>query len=135
MELKDCGISILIGETGTRIEVRDNSSCTNFMRVELTPEQTCQALSRLSNTPCKASAHNLDRLGKTMELKTFTFEMPYNGYQDRKTVAAITAKKMCPDGWTPDLYFGSQDSFFTKNGKKMARTTIRRWVNQPTTEE
>jgi hypothetical protein len=57
------------------------------------------------------------------------FEVPkWNTDISDKEQAMELAKEHCPYGWTPDLYFNSQDSFFYKDKKRFARTTIRRWV-------
>lgn len=37
-------------------------------------------------------------------------------------------EQILSEGWTVDKYFGSKDSFFTKDGKLYAQTFIRRWV-------
>ena len=128
MELKDPKISIMIGQESTTIEIYDTPSCTTFVRVKLTPYQLSSALSRLSHSPCECSVHNLERLGKTHEVSKFEFEMPECDYKIRDKIAKQTAEKLCPEGWKSDGYFSSQDSFFTKDGKNMARVTIRRWV-------
>lgn len=127
MELKDAGVTILAGEDKVTIEIRDREAATTFLKVTLTPVQFCQVLSRLSNTDCKAEVFGLDRIGKKMEHKEFEFEMPDAKWEERSEVAAETALRLCPDGWIPSSYFGSQDSFFKRDGKNMARTTIRRW--------
>ena len=128
MKLKDPKISILIGQESTTIEIYDSASSTTFVRVKLTPDQLSSALSRLSHSPCECSVHNLERLGKTHEVTKFEFEIPETDWKTREKIAKETAEKLCPEGWKSDGYFSSQDSFFTKDGKKMARVTIRRWV-------
>lgn len=121
-------ISMLFGEDGLRIEVRDALSRAGFVDIFLTPEQVCMAFSRLSNTPCKMEIRDLDKIGKKMEHKSFEFEILGEG----KESAAIQAAKVCPEGWTPELYFGSQNSFFERDDKRFARCTIRRWVDPDT---
>ena len=132
MKLSDGRITILFGDDGLRIEVRDGKASTMFARIKLNQKQSCQALSRLGHTPCKIEVYGLDKVGKKHENKTFEFEMPEKNeylYGDpQKALAVVTVKKVCPEGWEPDLYFSSQNSFFEKNGKPWARTTIRRWV-------
>ena len=127
-DLKTNG-SITFSDTknGATIEIRDNASREEFVEVRLTASQLCQALSRSANTPCEIKTRNLDRVGKTMIMDDLVFEMPKHCYINRKDVAKQEATRVCPDGWTPDLYFGSQRSFFSKDGKEYARTTIRRW--------
>jgi len=116
------------------MKVYDKTSGTTFLDMTLTREQFINAtMNRLGNTDVE-SAHvcNLDKIGKTMEMQTLEFEMPQGSeYHDKETAMEI-AKEKCPDGWTPDLGFSSQNSFFTKvkmkSNSRYARTTIRRWV-------
>ena len=68
------------------------------------------------------------KLNKKLEHKRFVFKLPpVDGWRDKETAKEII-QKVCPEGWKPDMGFNSQDSFFSKDGKEYARTTIRRWV-------
>jgi len=118
-------ISILINSDYTTIEIEDKDANTTFVKVRLTPEQLSMALSRLSYTPCEMEVHKLERVGKRHEHKSHEFEIPNDVKNNELHNLALLS---CENGWTPDNYFGSQNSFFTKDGKKYARCTIRRWV-------
>ena len=123
-------ITILINSDRTTISLEDENSRLTVVEIELTPEQLSQALSRLSNTPCKFTFNQSGLIGKIHECKKLEFELQeelqlYN--RDDEAVYQI-ALQQCPDGWVPDKYFRSQDSFFKKDGKQWARCTIRRWV-------
>ncbi len=129
MKLRDGRITILSDNEGVDIELRDYGSSIDFVKVRLTSEQFTKALSRLSFTECEVEVFHLDLVGKTQIHKNFEFEMPDGvSFKDEKKVAEEIVKRDCPEGWEPDLYFGSQNSFFTKDDKKYARTIIRRWV-------
>lgn len=131
MKLKDGSITILFDrDRGCEIEVRDNEASIVFAKIKLDTEQVCSALSRLSNTPCEIEVIGLDKVGLKMENKFFVFEMPEYNYSNRDEIAKEEIVKVCPEGWIPDKYFGSQDSFFTQDGKKYARCIIRRWVKE-----
>lgn len=129
MEIKG-QITLLFSDEGMTLELHDSNANTTFVRIKLNQEQTCQVLSRLSHTECeKMEVRGVDKLGKTHECKKFEFELPEgtNWTNQRERVLNIV-HSMCPEGWEPDIYFGSKDSFFEKDGKKWARCTIRRWV-------
>jgi len=135
--LDDCGITFLVNSDSTTIELIDNISHTTFVRMELTPEQLSSALSRLSNTRCKVHVRGLNRLGKKHENKYFEFKLPKELAMDRysndfKLKLGEYCNKICPEGWTPDNYFNSQDSIFYKGAGKdreeWARVVIRRWI-------
>lgn len=120
-------ITILVSKDETLILIEDKASGTEFVRVKLTTEQFCQALSRLACTPCEILVGGLEDVGKQMHMDDLVFEMPKHDFRNRKKIACEEAKKVCPAGWTPDLYFGSQTSFWKQDGKQFARTTIRKW--------
>ncbi len=133
MIIKDGRISLFFNDDGLRIELRDDDASTTFVRVQLTAKQTCQVMSRLANVPCKKlEVFSLDCVGKKMEHKDFEFKIADNKKDqytmDLKEKAQKAVKKVCPKGWTPDLYFGSLNSFFNVGDEMWARTTIRRWV-------
>ena len=129
MEIKNAKISILVDGDKTRIEIKDGDAAVTFIRVELTPEQLSKCLSRLSSVECKATVDNLEHVGKTHTCKRFEFPLTDDvNYDNKKEIAKELAVSLCPDGWEPDLYFGSQDSFFTKGDEQWAKCTIRRWV-------
>jgi len=112
------------------IEVRDKASGNIFLSMTMTREQFINAtMNRLGCTEVKeAKVRHLERVGKEMEMGTLTFEIPDFGYKGNLTETIKLAHKHCPDGWIPDVSFSSQGSFFTgDDGKKYARTTIRRW--------
>ena len=59
------------------------------------------------------------------ETSTIAFEIPSGIFgKERSDAAYECAKKVCPEGWTADCYFGSPGSFFDKDGKSFARCTI-----------
>ena len=131
MKLNEGRISILFSDEGLKIELEDSDAVIRFAEIKLNPEQTCQALSRLSGTHCNIEVVGLDKVGKKREHKDLVFPIPKDaGYGDqRRTIASDLALKACPEGWTPSLYFGSQNSFFQdEDGNYMARCTIMRWV-------
>lgn len=114
-----------------RIDIHDKTSSANFLHLEMTREQFINAtMNRLGNTDIKhATIRDFNIVGKKMEMKTLEFEIPEKSYYKNDRIVSQLAKENCPDGWIPDLYFSSQNSFFQDNeGKWYARTIIRRWV-------
>ncbi len=120
-------ITFLISERGATIEIEDRASSVEFVRIELDVQQLAELLSRRSNLPCNIETRCLEKVGKKMVMETFEFEIPKVEYEHRKAVAVAESRKQCPKGWEPDTYYGSQNSFFTKDKKEYARTTIRKW--------
>jgi hypothetical protein len=116
------------------IVVGDRASSIRFLDMTMTREQFINAtMNRLGNTNVeRAELRDLDLVGKKMEIEHFEFPLPLHEERSygNEELAIETVKKLCPEGWTPDLYFSSQDSFFYKfDGSCWARAIIRRWVN------
>ena len=132
MKLIDGLISVFVNSEFTDIELIDATSSITFARIRLTPEQLSQALSRLSHTKCAIEVHNTDKLNKKLQVSEVIFEVPDNSYnyvRDNADEIYRLACEACKDGFIPDNYFGSQRSFFTKDGKPHARATTRRWID------
>lgn len=121
-------LSILVSKECTRIEIKDSDAGTRFLSIKLDPETFCALLGRLAEVPVELNIKELNKVGKKMEIDRLEFYMPPHNYENRNDVAVMEAKKACHDGWVADEYFNSRDSFFNKDGKDMARCTIRRWV-------
>jgi hypothetical protein len=121
------GITFLINEDGATIELNDVASGTTFVKISLDVQQLAEMLSRRWGTPCNIETYNLDVVGKKLTTDRLEFELPKCNYKNQKKVAYKKALEICPEGWEPDNYFNSQNSFFRKDGKEFAQTTIRKW--------
>lgn len=109
-----------------KIIIHDKDASLDIIELQLTREQFINAtMNRLSNTDVKSSiAHGIENIGKKLEMDTLTFEIPEDIMHSDLAKLAI---KSTPVGWYPDLHFNSQNSFFSKDGKYYARTTMRKW--------
>ena len=126
-------VTILVDRDGAAIEIEDDDAAITFVKLEMSTDQFCSAIGRLSSCEtlsCKVNG--LDRVGKNHECKKFEFLIgdKNTAFDKRKEIAYDIAVKSCPEGWEPDKYFGSQDSFFTKGEELWGRVTIRRWVEK-----
>ena len=133
MKLKKGRITILLNRDGMEINLIDNDSGTQFAVIKLNQEQTCQALSRLSNTHCTIEVLGLEYVGKKQEHKEFVFEiLPDEDYKlGNGALNQMCLRELKKNGmgdWIPDNYYNSQNSLFNKDGKKYARAIIRRWI-------
>jgi hypothetical protein len=116
-------------EDSIRISLYDTDSCLTFIEMELTREQFINAtMNRLGNCDVEtAVVRSLELVGKKREGDTMEFKLP-DGTGNQHDRAVEEAMRICPDGWEPATSFSSQESFFTKNGERWARTPIVRWV-------
>lgn len=128
----DITISRLSGDgESIRVSIRDRISSQEVVEIELTLEDFALALTGRAHTQGDARWRGLDRVGKRMEMEKWEFELPASvDFTNEKEAARAIATSTCKSGWTPDTYFNSQNSFFTLDGKRWARTTIRRWVSE-----
>ena len=112
------------------IEVRDEESSMRFLKLKISLSDFAECITGLSNCHCIGEVMGLDVIGKTMEMDTMEFEVAKDtAYRNQAAAAYKEALKVAPKGWVPDSGFNSQNSFFDQGGKRMARTTIRRWVS------
>jgi hypothetical protein len=129
-------ISMRIDRHSTTIEIRDDNACTTFLEISLTPEQLSEVLSRLAYVKCELEINDLHKIGKTMEHKSFSFEISGKDhgdhYMDRGKKLTEISQKLLDDegeGFISDGYFTSQDSFKEIDDNSwMAKCTARRWV-------
>jgi hypothetical protein len=109
------------------ISVHDKTSSTTFLELVLSREQIVNAaMNRLAHCDVKsAEVIHPERIGKKMEMDTIHFVVPIDADAD---YARDNVGLHLPGGWVPDMSFGSQGSFYTKDGMHYAQTVIRRWV-------
>lgn len=129
------GVSIgRLSNNTIRLSIQDDLSRTEFVELTLSFEEFAKCVTGCY-VNCEMEVYKLERVGKKQEMDTFTFKI---SKQD-KEAARTLALALCPEGWTPDLGFNSQDSFkyvATSEGSAfashyIAKTTIRRWVDLP----
>ena len=129
MKIENAKITMLINRDYTEIEIHDSDANTTLARVKLTPEQLSMILSRQAYVECECNTGDLKKIGKKHENKYFEFEIVYSKSKEDLILAcneALFQQEM--HEWESDNYYGSQNSFFSKDGKDYARTVIRRWV-------
>lgn len=127
--------TFLIGNEGTTVEISCDKSGITFFRGRLSADSTLRAFSRQAYVPMEeAKLLGLEGVGKKLVLGEVVFEVPENlqfsrRNPDRKKELESLALAACPKDCKPDFYFGSQNSFFIKDGKHYARCTTRKYVD------
>lgn len=116
------------GKEKVSIEVKDNLSKERFLTIEIDYDVFTKVLMGCAELPCDIEVRHLKRVGMRKETKPLEFIMP-DGYSEMKENARKAAAENTPEGWEANTHFGSQNSFFTREGKGWARTTISRWVD------
>lgn len=132
LKLDNCTISFsfLRGEDNSRVKInlKDKNSLIDFATVELNSDQFIQVLAGWMDVSCEeASFNSLDLIGKKQENSEFVFEIGKENYHNKQKTKIILEKN-CPEGWAVFDSFSSYGSFFTKDNKYYAKSTIRRWV-------
>lgn len=120
------------GEKYINIEVEDDDARIVFLTLKISLENFAEAITGLASSGCEFEVGGLENVGKIKEHDTMVFLMPAHDWNSRNKIAHEEAKKHTPEGWEASTYFGSQDSFFRKDGAEYARTNIYRWVDKDT---
>lgn len=111
---------------GLRIEINDEASVTQVIRLHMSAEDAFAMLSGHARQPCEFLLMNAGKAGKRRETRTLEFPLEKN-MCDREEIAAV-AQTHLPDGWEIIGGFSNQNTFFQKDGEPWARTTIARWI-------
>jgi hypothetical protein len=101
---------------------------TRFASVKIEPKDVIKLFSNRADVSCSIELEHLERLGKKHKHKTLEFPLPknYSIHQDKdKKILMKHMQNYVPKNYIASTYFNSQDSFFERDGIKMARTTIR----------
>lgn len=119
------------GDADLTIILYDNDAHIQFAEIFLTPEQFVAAMSRLEQVECEINIFGLENIGKLRVMQPIEFSLGVKsivGIKEKELAQAILKDK-CPEGWIPEGYFNSQNSFFNKDGEIWARTHIHKWVD------
>ncbi len=124
------GVTILCSKEAVELHIEDRDAGIRILELKMTPEDFTAALGRLAFCPAEAVAWGLDKVGMVLEHDKIIFPLDCE-WDSQSDFARAQAVRICqldhPD-WTPEMSFSSQDSFFNRDGRMWARTTIRRWV-------
>lgn len=137
MKINNPAISIFVNRENVEIIIRDKTAAADIIKVEMTSEQFCAALSRNYQTECLAEVYRLDLINKKLEVKEISLdliipdEIKYNSNGTAKYVYPFFVDhcNKLDEGWIPDNYFQSRDSVIHKEGNLYTVTaTVRRWT-------
>lgn len=115
------------GDEYISIEVIDNKSRARFLELKVDYADFAQLVTGLSFVGCDGAVRNLERVGKKKVGKQIEFEV--SNYYGSKDEAREKVNNYLVDGYVVHNDFTSQDSFFSRDGKDYARTTIFKWVD------
>jgi len=127
-------VTLLVNPDGVIFEIGDEKAGVQILSIDISQSDFMSLLGRDRYVKMNAKIANLDKVGKKMEVDSFEFELPVeaSGYELRKKWAIENVQNALiaagKSDWEADKYYGSQKSFFTKDGKPFARATIRRWI-------
>jgi len=119
-------VSVRSRYNGVSISVKDDTSVTTFLEIEMDPVSWSSCLGGQSSIPAILEINNLDRVGLKRISDMLVFEIEDKIYSDDEI--EMEAMKHIPEGWDSTFNFGSQDSRFHEEGKKYAKTAIHKRV-------
>jgi hypothetical protein len=111
------------GEPTIEIRLHDSDSVTG-VTAKLSLKDYALAISGLARVDCDIEAEYPERFGLKRESMDLEFPCENRDY------ACAEAYQASSEGWEPSCYFGSQSSFFQRDGKQWARTTAYRWLKK-----
>jgi len=132
----ETSVTLLVNDGAAHLTIQDTKASATLLQMEIPAKEFMQLLSRLSSVKVMADVYNLGKIGKVQHNDSFSFEIPKMDYKEKEDENKLTemAIKALADAnmseWTPDKYFRSQSSFFSKGGKDYARVTIRKWTEK-----
>ena len=110
-------------DTTVKLEVRDTDASIEFLDIFIDEHEFLRCLRGLGHADCTLKARGLDKVGLKQEYKQFEFRLSTKAdYKTREKEAIRDACALCPEGWKIDRSFGSQSSFFEKDGLRYGRT-------------
>ncbi len=112
------------------LNITDVDARIEFVELEISYADFTRALTGQAYVVCDMHVRGLENVGKQRERDTITVEMPECSYYDRKATAVAEVHHHIKEGWTSSDYFGSQDSFYTKDNIQYAKTDIFRWIDK-----
>jgi len=118
------------GRKKITIRVEDDDAVIRFLDIEMDLADFAECITGLSYVNCEMEVRGLENVGKKRESMPIIFEMTAVDYDVKVDTAIKLAEEAAPEGWVCSSYFGSQDSFFYKDGKYYGRTTAYRWVEK-----
>ena len=118
------------GDEYILIKLKDCDAVLNILEIKMSYSDFTKAITGLSSVECSFTARKLENVGKKRVMEEIVFEFKDDNYEGRKERAYDLAREIAGPEWEVDSYFGSQKSFFTKNGIEMARTNIKKWVDK-----
>ena len=112
------------GDRYISIEVMDNESRTRFLELKFDYSDFAELMTGLSFVHCNGEVRNIERVGKKKISKRVEFQIDSYASKDQ---ARDLVRGFLVDGYVSHFDFTSQDSFFTRDGKHYARTSIFKW--------
>lgn len=109
-------ISITRSSNGSYyIRLEDSASSRQFVEVKLTAKQFAEAITGLYTTDVVMEVNHLDKVGKQRVREPRTVLCPLDTW-DKEVLQDWLSENCQEDGWTLDLYLGSQNSYKSVKG-------------------
>lgn len=112
------------------LTIEDTKSLAASVTIDLSYEQFALLITGMS-IRAEAEWHNADKVGLRREVREVVLDItgsPRSYSPSGETAIRDLYEKTKEPGWVSDVYLGSQNSFFEKDGRKYARFPEYRWV-------
>lgn len=122
-----------------RIEMEDESSGIQFLRMELSKEDFYNLLSGRACVPCEFNINKIENIGSKKIRKQIVFPAPKYEWVEKRTTFKSEAEKYISnnaelDGFEVEDLFNSQRTTFYKDGQEWVRCNIAKYVKREKNE-
>jgi len=121
-----------------RITITDDNAGVEFLEIGMSYSDFTKCITGQAYIPCEFETRGLENVGKVADRSEVIAPMAEHSWKERDVVAAeciqiqldIINSALPKDEpkWISNNYFGSQDTFFRKDGVNMVRTGLHRWL-------
>ncbi len=109
------------------IRVKDNTSRTRFLDIEIKLDDFTRAVTGQSEMPIEFAVNGLDRVGKKKITERRSLKMPFLTY-DTKLMGSYLSNNWHEEGWILDPYLGSKGSVDHDDGMPVLNFSVFRFV-------
>lgn len=109
------------------IRLRDEASCANFLEIKMTAKQFAEAVTGLHISNVEMEVRGLENVGKKRVRETRTVVCPHKTH-DKEPLQTWLLNNCQEEGWTIDLYLGSQSSIKSVDGGMQLNYAVYKYV-------
>lgn len=125
-----CGVTLTRNNRDEVVlEIRDENSSTNIIRVTMTPAQLGLIVTGLSEVQCQMQVTDLENTGKHRVRERRSVECPLVDHYRTEVLQQWLIENCQEPGWTLNTYLGGKNSVVHKDGKTILNYSVTKYVD------